>query len=482
MVTGNRMTLMSVALLGLAAATAAPKAHSQTARIDSIDALVTELMVLSDVPGLSLSIVEEGSVVWGRGYGVRRGGESAAVNSETVFEAASLSKPVVAYVVLQLVDQGVLELDRPLVEYFQYADLSSDERNDQITTHMILSHTSGLPNWRPRGEDLAFVAEPGERFNYSGEGFMYLQLVVEHLTGETLEELAERLVFQPVGMTHSSFVWANSAGAEIASPHNRFGPMDKGEVADPAAAFSLHTTSSDYAAFLAAVMRGDLLSDSLHAALMAPQSEVDVGVAWGLGWGLQWTGRSHLGMWHWGHNSGYRAYVLGFPEDGDGFVMFTNSDNGMLLLADLVDFLFGGDQPALAWLDYETHDAPARLVRLELEEVIRLEGIEAGVERFRAMRTTAPPEVFEESMLNTVGYDLLRGQRVDEAIVIFQLNTALYPDAFNTYDSLGEAYFEKGDYRRSLENYRRSTRLNPDNANGYLMIDRVQKAMRAAGG
>ncbi|MEE8062023.1 MAG: serine hydrolase domain-containing protein, partial [Gemmatimonadales bacterium] len=99
---------MSVALLGLAAATAAPKAHSQTARIDSIDALVTELMVLSDVPGLSLSIVEEGSVVWGRGYGVRRGGESAAVNSETVFEAASLSKPVVAYVVLQLVDQGVL--------------------------------------------------------------------------------------------------------------------------------------------------------------------------------------------------------------------------------------------------------------------------------------------------------------------------------------------------------------------------------------
>jgi len=454
----------------------------QDARIDSIDARVTELMLLSDVPGLSLGIVEGGEVVVERGYGTRRGTDGDAVDLETVFEAASLSKPVTAYVVLQLVDRGILDLDRPLVEYYEYSDLASDERNSLITPRMILSHTSGLPNWRPRDQDLTFVAEPGERFNYSGEGFMYLQLVVEELTGESLEALAGRLVFEPLGMTHSSFLWANTAGANVASPHNRFGPMDKGTADTPAAAYSLHTTAGDYTTFLAAMMRGEFLSDSLRVAFMSPQIEVETGVAWGLGWGLQWTGQSHLGVWHWGHNGGFRAYVLGFPERGDGFVMFTNSDNGMLLLADLVELLYGGDQPALAWLDYESHDAPARLVRLELEEVIRSEGIEAGVERYRALRQTEPPEAFVESMLNALGYSLLRGQRIDDAVVIFQLNIALYPNAANAYDSLGEAYFEQGDYRRSLEKYRRSTRLNPDNANGFVMIERVQRAMLEEGG
>ena len=470
---------MTVALMGWAMAGPPLMVATQVkhAQIDSIDSRVAELMILSDVPGMSLGIVENGVLVVERGYGTRRGTDGTAVDAETVFEAASLSKPVAAYVVLQLVDEGTLDLDRPLVEYYDYADLSSDERNDVVTARMVLSHTSGLPNWRPRDQDLTFIADPGERFNYSGEGFMYLQLVVEDVTGESLEELAERLVFEPLGMTHSSFLWANAADANVASPHNRFGPMDKSQADTPAAAYSLHTTAGDYAVFVAAMMRGESLSDSLHAAFMNPHIEVDTGVAWGLGWGLQWTGQSHLGMWHWGHNGGFRAYVLGFPERGDGFVMFTNSDNGMLLLADMVGFLYGGDQPAIAWLDYESHDAPARLVRLELEEVIRAEGIEAGVERYRELRTTEPPEAFVESMLNTLGYSLMRGQRVDDAIVIFQLNTAVYPSASNAYDSLGEAYFEQGDYRRALENYRRSTRLNPDNANGFAMIERVQRAM-----
>jgi CubicO group peptidase (beta-lactamase class C family) len=472
--------LVSITLLGWASTVGTTRATAQTAQVDSIDAAVIELMALSDVPGLSLTMVEDGKVAWERGYGVRQAAQTDPVDGQTVFEAASLSKPVFAYVILQLIDQGILELDRPLIEYFTYDDLSSDERNDLITTRMILTHTSGLPNWR-RGEPLTFLAEPGERFSYSGEGFMYLQVVVEHLTGESLEELAARLVFRPLGMTRSSFVWVAEEYANFASPHNRFGPMDKGEASEPAAAYSLHTTSGDYAVFLAAVMRGDGLSDSLHAALMDPHVEVDVGVSWGLGWGLQWTGQSHLGMWHWGHNTGYRAYVLGFPERGRGLVIFTNSDNGMLLLADLVGLFFEGDQPAIAWLDYETHDAPARLVRMELEEVIRLEGIEAGVERIRVLRATAPPEAFEESTLNALGYDLLRGQRVDEAIVIFQLNTAMYPNASNTYDSLGEAYLEKGDYNRALANYRTSVRLNPDNTNGHVMIERIKKTMLAEG-
>ncbi len=447
----------------------------------SEDQHVLELMRASAVPGLQLTIIEHGAVRWTRGYGVRSSDTMDPVDGQTVFEAASLSKPVFAYAVLQLVDAGVMDLDQPLAEYYEYQDLSHDERTAQVTARMVLSHSSGLPNWRPRDELLNYVHEPGTEFQYSGEGFVYLQRTVEHLTGESLEVLARRLVFDPLAMTRSSYRWTNALGANVAVGHQaNGGPRDKQEVADDAnAAWSLHTTTADYGRFLLAIMQGKRLSDSLHAAMMAPQAEVDSGVQWGFGLGLEEGGDRGVGLWHWGHNGGYRAFVLGYPADGSGMVMFTNSDNGMLLLNDLLGIVADGDHPSLAWLDYQSWDAPARLVRLELEQVISTDGIEAGIERYRLLRQSEPPEAFEEGTLNALGYSLLRAELVREATIVFQMNVAHYPAASNTYDSLGEAYFVAGDYPRALENYRRSVRLNPANGNGVMMIERVQKAMRS---
>ena len=402
------------------------------------------------------------------------------VDGETVFEAASLSKPVFAYVVLQLVDAGVVDLDRPLVEYYQYPDLAHDDRTAQVTARLVLSHSSGLPNWRPRGEDLNYVHQPGAEFQYSGEGFVYLQRTVEHITGEPLEALARRLVFEPLAMTRSSYRWTNELNANVAVGHGVDGsPREKREVADDAnAAWSLHTTTADYGRFLVAVMRGRRLSDSLHAAMMSPQADVAAGVQWGLGLGLEVGGDRGMALWHWGHNGGYRAFVLGYPADGSGMVMFSNSDNGMLLLADLLEAVAEGVHPSVAWLDYQSWDAPARQVRLELEQVIGTDGIEAGIARYRLLRQGEPSEAFEEGMLNALGYSLLRAELVREATIVFQMNVAQYPAAANTYDSLGEAYFAAGDYPRALENYRHSVRLNPANGNGVMMIERVRKAMR----
>jgi tetratricopeptide (TPR) repeat protein len=214
--------------------------------------------------------------------------------------------------------------------------------------------------------------------------------------------------------------------------------------------------------------------------MIAPQVEVEAGVQWGLGVGLEDGGERGVALWHWGHNGGYRAFVLGYPAAESGLVMFTNSDNGMLLLVDLLDVVAEADHPSVSWLDYESWDAPARLVRVELEQVIRVDGIDAGIERYRSLRHTELPEAFEEGMLNGLGYSLLRSELVREATIVFQMNVAQYPAASNTYDSLGEAYFVAGDYPRALENYRRSVRLNPANGNGVIMIERVRKAMREA--
>lgn len=446
-----------------------------------LDQHIVELMEVSDIPGLELTVVETGALGWTRGYGVRNGDTMEAVDGETVFEAASLSKPVFGYAVLQLVDAGLLDLDRPLVEYYEYPDLTHDERTDQVTARMVLSHSSGLPNWRPRDQPLDYVHEPGAQFQYSGEGFVYLQRTAEHVTGQDLETLAGRLIFEPLAMNHSSYRWNGVPGANVAVGHGADGsPREKRQVGDDAnAAWSLHTTTADYGRFLIAAMRGERLSDSLHRQMLSPQANVEDGVHWGLGLGLEDGGSRGMGLWHWGHNGGYRAFVLGYPADGSGMVMFANSDNGMLLLADLLGAISEGDHPSVAWLDYESWDAPARLVRLELEEVIRTEGIDAGIARYRLLRKSWPAEAFTEAMLNSLGYSLLRAEFVREATIVFQMNVAQHPASSNPYDSLAEAYFVAGDHARALENYRRSVRLNPANGNGVMMIERVQKAMRS---
>ena len=140
-----------------------------------LDQSVPALMKEGGVPGLSLAVIENGRVVYGNAFGVRSMDSNVPLNDKTVFAAASLSKPLFAFAVMMLVEEGKFDLDRPLNEYLEYKDLEHDPRYRRITARMVLSHTSGLPNWRNGRLDFAQV--PGERFVYSGEGFVYLQKV-----------------------------------------------------------------------------------------------------------------------------------------------------------------------------------------------------------------------------------------------------------------------------------------------------------------
>jgi len=323
------------------------------------------------VPGLSIACASAEGPVWSHAAGVRdaatpEDGEPAAVDAETVFEAASLSKPVFAYVVLQLVDAGLLELDAPLVDYAPLADLAGDRRHEEITARMVLSHATGLPNWRPPGGRLELHSDPGERWTYSGEGFALLQRVVEALAAESLAQLAQRFVFEPLGMTRSSFVWREDLAPNVALPHDAQGrsqPMR--QLAEGEAAFSLLTTASDYALFLAAILRGEGLAPETRELLATPQVDVDAGVTWGLGFGLE-EHPDGLALWHWGHNDGYRAYMLAFPARDFAFVFFANGENGMLLLEHLVELVTGEDEhPALAHLGYASYTSAAAATELE---------------------------------------------------------------------------------------------------------------------
>ena len=132
------------------------------------------------IPGLSMVIVENGEVALHLELGVKNSQTKDPVDEDTLFETASLSKPVFAYGVLKLVEKGLLDLDRPLVAYLPYPDIANDERGHFITARMVLAHATGFPNWRPKNEPLKMHFQPGERFSYSGEGFLFLQKVAEH--------------------------------------------------------------------------------------------------------------------------------------------------------------------------------------------------------------------------------------------------------------------------------------------------------------
>lgn len=262
------------------------------------------------------------------------------LDTHSVFQAASLGKPVFAYAVLKLVEQGRLALDTPLMHYLpqgyrhrhhplkaEPSDLVADPRIEAVTARMVLTHTSGLPNWA--SGPLDFDAAPGARWGYSGEGFVLLQRAVEALTGEPLDRFMASHVFQPLGMDHSSYVWKDELAHQVVPGTKANGaPRTTLQLKQPIAAFSLYTSAEDYGKFLATVLNDAPLLQQLTASPVAV--EPSLGISWGLGWGLEST-RQGLYIWHWGNNSGYRAFVMASLQTGDGFVMLTNSENGLEL-------------------------------------------------------------------------------------------------------------------------------------------------------
>jgi CubicO group peptidase (beta-lactamase class C family) len=480
-------TLLLIALAGACA----QSSEQEPDRLDSLtraqrwaalDSVIPELMDSGSVTGLSMAIVDDSAIVWSRGFGVRSAETGEAVDANTVFEAASLSKPVFAFAVLQLVDEGVLELDRPLVEYWDYEYVPDDERFKQITARMVLTHSTGFPNWRPRGGDLTINFDPGSEFSYSGEGFGYLQLAVMDLTDRTLQEFVTERVFAPLGMTSSGYIWDERFEDNLALPHNQGGEVGRKSRPRPGrghAAATLHTTANDFGRFLIAAMNGTGLSDSMAAAMLTPQIEVDTAVTWGLGIGLQ-EDQHGRGFWHWGDNTGFKAYTLTYPERNVGLVWFTNSENGQSVLEAMLAETVGGDHPAVAWLDYEQYDSPTRAVREALHQMLDEQGLDAAIALYHELRSSRPPEAFDEYQLNELGYLLLRAERIDDAITIFKLNVEEYPDAFNPYDSLGEAYAEAGQLDLAIENYEKSVELNPENTNGVAALERL-RAQRTSG-
>lgn len=284
-------------------------------------------------------------------------GCQAAVPGDSVFQAASLTKPVVAFAALQLAQAGVLDLGAPASTYLPggYTHFHSPLRrgptdpNDivpaealaQIPVATLLNHTSGLPNWS--ASTLGTSLAPGARWQYSGEGYVLLQAVVEAATGVPFLQCMDEHVFKPLGMRDSSLVWQDRY-APRAMPGQPAGATSREAVFRyPVAAASLYTTASDYAQFMSAFATDERL---LALALSRLASvDRDLRLEWGYGWGIERAGADTV-LWQWGNNPGFRSFAMFSASSKDGFVILTNSDNGMPLAASLAFRALPGDHNA----------------------------------------------------------------------------------------------------------------------------------------
>jgi CubicO group peptidase (beta-lactamase class C family) len=449
--------------------------------------LIPKLMHLAEVPGLGIATVENGQVQWAGSFGVKNVKTGQPVDAHTVFPAASLSKVVFAYAVLKLVDEGKLDLDTPLSHYLP-AYVDNDPRIDLITARHVLTHRTGFPNWRPNGKPLLIHFQPGERFSYSGEGFVYLQRAVEKITGKPLNAFVAERVFHPVGMTDSSYVWEPRYETMAVSGHSEAGePSDVPRTEEgkspvnggggPSAAATLLTTPTDYARFLIALMNGTGLKEETAAAMRSAQSEVDAAcancigkpegphsesISWGLGVGLVKSGGEML-LWHWGDNGNYKAFFAASPSRKRGVVVLTNSANGMMIIPEIVAAALGQTLPAFDWIHYERYDSP----RMKLYHAILDQGIDAALKQY----DSGPP--LDEEQMNSLGLRLLRTKKPKEAIRILERNVQAYPNSANAWDSLGWAYMT-GAHDLAISSYRKSLELNPRNSNAMEALKKLE--------
>jgi CubicO group peptidase (beta-lactamase class C family) len=349
-----------------------------------IDATVTGLMKAAEVTGVGIAILNDGKIAYSKTYGFRDQEKKLPLTENSVLGAASLSKVAFGYLVMQLVDEGRIDLDKPITQYLpkplpqytDYADLASDPRYLRITTRMLLSHTAGFPNIRFLNNDrkLNINFEPGTRYAYSGEGIQLLQLVVETVMKKPLQDLMHERVFQPLGMTRTSMISESRFENDLANGYDEYGrSLGPQQRKSAQAAGSMQTTLSDFTRFVQAMSQGKRLRKATRELVLSPQIQIlskhqfptlerqttdqnkAIHLSYGLGWGLYETPYGKA-FFKGGHDEGFRHYTVIFDRSKTGIVIMTNSSNGEGIFKELLETLLKNNFTPIEWEGFTPYD------------------------------------------------------------------------------------------------------------------------------
>lgn len=430
-----------------------------------LTARVQQLMQEAEVEGLEMALLVDGKIYWVKSFGWANARTRQPLTDTTVMEAASLSKALSGYIALRLAQDGILNLDKPLAEYLTDAELRafvggsvSDRRWYSITAKHVLSHSSGLPNGRYGKLSIAF--SPGSDLSYSGQGFAFLQKVCEKLTGEGFETLAQKYVFEPLGMSRSSFVFRSRFLGNAACGHWKNGyPGQMRRHAEAGAHHSLLTTAADYALFMQEMLRPKYLKPSFYELMLQPHSRARTGplrpLEWGLGVGIyHWQGMPVF--WYWGDYGNFKNYMMGVPAKGWGLVVLVNSEKGFRIIESVLRACFPVEPLPLQVLGYEAYDSPYKTLLTAWKQG-QLNFVMEQLNRLKAIRK----QELLPSDLTRLALFCWQGGRHDMVEAILKIALLLYEQHPAALELIGDVYMQMNQKDRALACYRAAMRIVP---------------------
>jgi len=436
----------------------------------------------------SALVVEKGNVIYRGALGMANIEWGISNTPETKFRLGSITKQFTSMLILQLVDQGKIKLDGKLTDYLP--DYRKDV-GDKVTIHNLLTHTSGIPSYTDQpgffenvsrnpykvadfvkkyaSGDLLF--EPGSKFAYNNSGYFLLGAIIERVTGKPYEQVLRENILDPVGMKNTGYDHYETIIQQRAAGYSKtpdgYTNANYLDMSIPYAAGSLYSTVDDLYLWDQALYTDKLLSAQSKELMYKPFRE-----NYAYGWvvanaSFKQNDKPVPMIAHGGGINGFATFIARFPDEKNLIVILDNTGQNAQRLSDVIAKILYG-QP---------YEPPKMSIAEVLNKTIRDKGVEAGIAQYRELKTSQSATYdFAENELNTLGYQLMRTGKTNDALEIFKLNVEAYPKASNPYDSLGEAYMNLNERELAIINYKKSLELNPGNTGAVEMLKKLERA------
>lgn len=460
---------------------------SQT-KNDKLDELLGKYHEYGQFNG-SVLVTEKGKVVYKKGFGMANMEWDIPNMPNTKHRLGSVTKQFTAMLILQLAAQDKLDLHAPITKYLtEYPK----ESGDKITTHHLLTHSSGIPNYtsfpgffeevslnpyKPdafvkKFQDKSLEFAPGEKFNYSNSGYFLLGLIIEKVTSKTYEKMLHDNIFTPLGMhdsgydNHDNILKNRATGYE--KNGNSFVNSKYLDMSIPYAAGSMYSTVEDLYIWDQALYTNKLLPQKYMDLFFYPFISAFGNSYYAYGWGVEKeaignSADSVAVVSHGGGINGFNTIISRSTTDKSLVVLLNNTGGAPL------------DQMTTAIrgiMNGKSYDLPKKSLAFDLLSVIQTKGIKEGLIYFNANKGSKEIDLNENEM-NLIGYQLMKDGQVEEAAQVFKLNIEAFPKSFNVYDSYAEVLMNLGKNEEAIKNYKISVEMNPANQNGIDMLKKL---------
>lgn len=476
----NVLILLFVAVMG-----SSSFAQTKTEKIDQLLATYEEYGKFNG----SVLVADQGKVIYKKGFGMANMEWDIPNQTNTKHRLGSITKQFTAMLILQLVAEGTIDLHAPITTYLPDYPKAS---GDIITTHHLLTHTSGIPNYTADSKFMEdesrdpytpseFVKKfdereldfkPGEKFNYSNSGYFLLGELLEKLTGKTYEQLLHDKIFTPLNMNDTGYDNHKDILKNRATGYEKQGAgyinSKYLDMTIPYAAGSMYSTVEDLYKWDQALYTTTLLPKKYMELYFKPYIPAFGNAQYAYGWGVGYDkiGSSKDSIYTIGHGGGIHGFNTNISRatSNKSLIVLLNNTGGAPLNS-ITRAIRGIMQGT-------SYDMPKKSVADDLYAMIEEKGIEAGLKHYTKIKDDKSYNLSEREM-NNIGYQLMGSDKIVEASKVFQLNVEAFPTSSNVYDSLGESYMELGKKELAIKNYRKSVELNPNNQGGIEYLKKL---------